>query len=115
MRISLGYLLLLIEGDKHIEELLNLHNQLTAVEKLEARGHLADYINYLLLHDFNKLVSILYRVDVSESKLKETLQQNPQIDAAILIANMLIARQEEKLKTKSEFSSDNTITEEDKW
>lgn len=104
-----------MEGDKNIEELLNLHNQLTAVEKLEAREHLVDYINHLLLHDFNKLVSILYRVDVSESKLKETLQLNPQTDAALLIANLLIARQEEKLKTKSESTSNNTIAEEDKW
>lgn len=104
-----------MEDNKHIEELLNLNDQLTVLEKLEMKEHLIFYINHLLLHDFNKLVQILYRVDVDEKRLKELLQQNQETDAAVIIANLLIQRQEEKIKTKEAFKSSNDIPEEEKW
>jgi hypothetical protein len=68
-----------------------------------------------LLHDFNKLVQILYKIDVNEQRLKELLQANPQTDAAVIIADLLIQRQQEKIKTKEVFNSTNDIAEEDKW
>jgi hypothetical protein len=104
-----------VEDSRHIESLLNLNSQLTALEKAEIKADVIQYINYLLVHDFNKLIQILYRVDVNEQKLKELLQANAQTDAAIIIADLLIERQEEKLKTKEAFRSNNDIAEEDKW
>ena len=35
---------------------------------------LSQHINYLIVNDFQKLVSILYRIDVSEAKLKYLLK-----------------------------------------
>jgi hypothetical protein len=61
------------------------------------------------------LIQILYRVDVSEQKLKELLQKNSQTDGAIIIADLLIERREEKMKTKAQFPSNDIISEEDKW
>jgi hypothetical protein len=104
-----------MEENKHIEELLNLDNQLTAFEKLEMKEQLVFYINHLLVHDFNKLIQILYRVDVNEQKLKELLQGNLKTDAAVIIAELLIQRQQEKANTKEAFKSNNDIPEEDKW
>lgn len=104
-----------MEGNDHIESLLNLNRQLTVMQKLEMREPLIDYINYLLIHDFNKLVHVLYRVDVNEQKLKELLKANAQTDASVIIADLLIQRQEEKLKTKEAFKSNRDIPEEDKW
>jgi len=107
-----------MEYDKPIEALLNLNHQLTALQKSELNEQLIFYINHLLLHDFNKLVQILYRVDVNEKKLKELLQQNKNTDAALLIADLLIQRQEEKIKTREAFKSDNTAghtPDEEKW
>jgi len=104
-----------MKDNESIEQLLNLTSQLTAVQKEEMKYHLIFYINHLLLHDFDKLVQILYRVDVSENKLKEVLQKNPGTDAAIIIADLLIQRQEEKIKTKEAFKSNNDIPGEDKW
>jgi hypothetical protein len=60
-------------------------------------------------------VQILYRVDVSEQKLKELLQKNPGTDAAVIIADLLIERQEEKVKIKNSFQYNNDIPDEDKW
>jgi hypothetical protein len=104
-----------MEDSRHIESLLNLNSQLTTLEKAEIRIDVIQYINHLLVYDFNKVIQILYRVDVNEQKLKELLQSNAQTDAAIIIADLLIERQEEKLKTKETFQSNTDIAEEDKW
>ena len=104
-----------MEDEKHFEQLLNLNKQLDVFQKQELKEQLISIVNSLLLHDFNKLVQILYRVDVREQKLKELLQKNPQTDAAIIIADLLIERQEEKIKTKQSFKTDDHITDEEKW
>ena len=113
--VSLGYLHPRMESNEHIDQLLKLNDQLSALHKLELREQLIEYINYLLLHDFNKLVQILYRIDVDEKKLKELLQRNVDTDAAVIIADLLIERQEEKIRTKDMFKSDNNIADEEKW
>jgi hypothetical protein len=104
-----------MESDKHIHQLLNLDRQLTAIEEAEMQEQLIQYINHLLVYDFNKLVQILYRVDVSEQKLKELLKANAQTDASTIIAALLIQRQVEKIKTKEAFKPNDNITGEDKW
>ena len=77
---------------------------------------LAGYINNLIKNDFEKLVSYLYRIDVSEPKLKSLLQQNPQEDAGNIIAALIIERQEQKIKTRQQFSQrDDNVQEEEKW
>lgn len=104
-----------MDSNEHIDQLLNLNNQLSALHKLERRAQLIEYINHLLLDDFNKLVQILYRIDVDEKKLKALLQQNADTDAAVIIADLLIQRQEEKIITKNSFKSNNNIADEEKW
>ena len=104
-----------MEQNDAFGELLHLNKQLSSVEKEELRQHLVVHINDLLLNDFNKLVRILYRVDVSEQKLKHLLRENPTTDAAIIIADLLIERQEQKMKTKQSFKADDSIPGEDKW
>src|SRR5215212_1283420 len=91
--------------------LLQLHTGLSVFEKQELKTQLTDYINYLLLHDFNKLVQLLYRIDINEQKLKQIVQENPQTDAAILISDLLIQRQEEKIRTRQSFKPSDDITE----
>lgn len=99
-----------------VEQLFSANqNSLTELQKKDFEKHLAEYINELLLHDFNKLVQLLYRVDVNENKLKNLLKENPQTDAAVLIANLLIQRQMEKIKTKQSFKKNDNISEEEKW
>ena len=80
------------------------------------KEELASYINELINHDFEKLVSILYRLDVSEKKLKETLASSS-TNAGELIAAMIIERQLQKIKTRKEFQQQNKedIPDEEKW
>ena len=101
-----------MQPGKQIEQLLQLTSGLTADEM---KQQLISHINHLLLNDFNRLVHILYRVDVSEKKLKELLHARPQTDAAIIIAGLLIERQQQKIKAKESFRRNDNIPDEEKW
>jgi hypothetical protein len=72
-------------------------------------------VRLLLLHDFTKLVTLLYRVDVSEKKLKALLAQHPDADAAVIITDSLIARQKEKLRTRQAFKPGDADSNEERW
>ena len=64
---------------------------------------LAAYINHLIQADFEKLVSLLYRIDVSENKLKYLLNENPGEDAGKIIAGLIIERQMQKIKFRRQY------------
>lgn len=77
---------------------------------------LADKINDLVNTQFQKLVSILYRMDVSEPKLKQLLSDNPGTDAGLIIAELMIERQKEKIRSRQQFSKrDENISDDEKW
>ena len=104
------------------EELINSLQkdfEITLAEKISAeeiRRRLAEDINHLIIHDFNKLVSLLYRVDVNEAKLKHLLKENPGSDAGNIIADLIIERQLQKIKSRQQFRQrDKTIDDEDNW
>jgi len=71
-------------------------------------------VNYLITHDFDKLVAILYRIDINEKLLRKKLETEEK-DAGAIITQMILDRQMQKLKTKREFPSDENISGEDKW
>jgi hypothetical protein len=82
----------------------------------ELQNKLTIYINDLIQHHFEKLVSLLYRIDVSEAKIKSLLQQQADEDAGKIIAALIIERQLQKIKIRQQFSQqDNNISEEEKW
>ena len=74
------------------------------------------YINQLIQTDFQKLITLLYRIDVSENKLKQLLQQQPQEQAGKIIASLIIERQLQKIISRKQFTQkDDHFTEEEKW
>jgi hypothetical protein len=82
----------------------------------EIHAQLSTYINTLIKDDFDKLITYLYRIDVNEQKLKSLLQQNPNEDAGNIIATLIIDRQQQKIKTRKQFSQrDNNFDAEEKW
>jgi len=112
---KLSIFVVVMNDIEQIEQLLNQNKQLSIVQKEKLRDQLVNLINHLLLNDFNKLVQVLYRVDVSEQKLKQLVQKNPETDAALIITDLLIERQAQKMKTKRSFKADDNIADEDKW
>jgi hypothetical protein len=79
------------------------------------RGLLAVYINDLIEKNFQQLVNILYRLDVSEEKLKQMLQSKYE-DAGLIITDLIIERQNQKLESRKRFQQQQKdIDEAEKW
>jgi hypothetical protein len=90
--------------------------QLTAAEtEAELVKTLASAINQLIETNFSKLVMILYRLDISEIKLKETLRENPGLDAGNLVASLIVERQLQKLKSRQQSKPQQDIPDDEKW
>ena len=84
-------------------------------KKEELKKELALYINDLLLHDFEKLVQLLYRIDVPEKQIRKVLEENKEKDAGDLLAELLIKRQEEKIALRHTFPPAEDIPEDERW
>lgn len=57
-------------------------------------------------------------MDINEAKLRQLLHDNPAEDAGMIIADLIIERQMQKLKSKKENKGDNFISGDDineKW
>ncbi len=77
---------------------------------------LTEKINFLIVHDFNKLIYILYRADINELKLNKLLAENKKEDAGKIIAALFIQRQLEKIKSREENAQSNhKDSEEERW
>ncbi len=61
-------------------------------------------VEELLIKDFEKLIHILYRIDVSEQKLKEALAETNDNPAAV-IAKMILEREMQKVATRKKYGS----------
>jgi hypothetical protein len=102
-------------------ELISIINKELAIElpeKIsldELKKDLSIFINQLIQRDFHSLVALLYRIDISEPKLKQLLDQIDE-NAGDIIADLIIERELEKIKSRREFKQqDNSISEEEKW
>lgn len=61
---------------------------------------LAEQVRILLNNDFQRLLNILYRIDVSEVKTKTALSKDDPADA---IAALIIARELEKVDSREKY------------
>jgi len=95
--------------DNRSKALQQVHNLLD----LQVKGNpnfevLAKHLQHLINHNFNDLLSILYRIDVSEVKVKKALAQKPKNTSdGEIIAELLIERQIQKLKFKAQYRKGN--------
>ena len=87
--------------------------ELTTDEWLRA---LSLRINEMILHEFPRLVEILYRLDIEETKLALLLKGSPATDAGDIIGKILIKRQLEKIQSRDAYrQSDIDINNDEKW
>lgn len=83
----------------------------------EALHALAKIITHLIDTNFEKLLWILYRIDVNEAKLKKVLKENSPADAPDIIAQMIIERERQKEQFKATNNKNKNPENEDelKW
>ena len=96
-------------------ELANDFHLADANNRDELISKLAEAINQLIEKDFSKLVMILYRLDVSESRLKQQLKEYTGENAGKLIANLIIERQLQKQKSRQQSQPRRDIPDDEKW
>lgn len=99
-------------------EIVHIVNESFNLETTESNFvlFLTEKINYLIIHDFNKLIYILYRADINEQKLNKFLAENKKEDAGKIIAALFIQRQLEKIKSREDSKlNKNDIPDEESW
>ena len=100
---------------KLLEQVLVLENP-EDLKNEDILNKLAEEINQLILVNFERLVQLLYRIDVSEMKLKILLKENPNQDAGKIIASLIIERQLQKIKSKNErIKNQHPESNEEAW
>ncbi|WP_034259338.1 hypothetical protein [Aequorivita capsosiphonis] len=73
----------------------------------ELESDLAKYLDNLLVRDYNKLIAILYRIDVSQEKAVAALAENASKETSgQTLARLIIARQLEKVITRKKYRKD---------
>ena len=71
----------------------------------DLKHQISVFINDLILNDFQKLINILYKVDVDELKLKKILRENAGEDASVIIAQLIIERELQKIEIRKQFKN----------
>ena len=70
----------------------------------ELREKLASYLNNLVINDYNKLISILYRIDIVQEKAMTAIAENAEKETAgETLARLIIDRQLEKVITRRKY------------
>jgi hypothetical protein len=103
--------------------LLELNNDLRSLELLPGGNYenhasllhaLAAVINHIADSDFNRLIQVLYKVDIPEKKLKQLLAGN-YTDAGELIGGLIIERLLQKIESRKQFKRNTDIPGDEKW
>jgi hypothetical protein len=81
-------------------ELTAPENPMTEAELL---AYLADVIAYMIEKRMDYLLSLLYRLDVSEAKINQALTPGHPEDANIALARLVIDRQKKRIATKKAY------------
>jgi len=92
-----------------------LNEDLSLKDDKHFKSQLEYLVNQLIEKDFSRLVQILYRIDVNELQLKNLLQTNPGTDASILITDLIIERQVQKIEFRMKYHSNRNISDEEIW
>lgn len=86
-------------------------SMINVAEESAAKTALAEMIAFLIDKNFEKLLFILYRIDVDEAKAKQLLSQHLPDEAPVVLAELIINRQKQKEAFRASFGS--KVVEED--
>ena len=98
------------------DEIISVYNLLEITPIEEVRNKLINLINELINKDFQGLIQLLYRVDVSEKKIRAFLNENTNEDTAAGLADLIIERQLQKTESrKANRSKNDDASNEERW
>jgi hypothetical protein len=95
--------------DKHFgTEITTYTSENTDLHELVAK--LSIVIREMLDTDFERLLQIFYRVDLSEKKVREAIFDHKYADAATRLAELIVERELQKVITRKMFKEANSQT-----
>jgi hypothetical protein len=77
----------------------------SGIDREEFLGLLSGIIEKMISKDMHKLMQLLYRVDVNEDKLRKALSEQGPEAAPLIIANLILERQEEKIYFRNKYKN----------
>lgn len=99
-----------------IEQVLQQIQPALAKTPFEAlKQQLIEQVAYLIDHDFEKLVRVLYTIDVEEKVLKQALWQQGDQQAAVIIAELMMERQLQKNAARQQPPDHPPAEDEERW
>jgi hypothetical protein len=101
--------------EKIIIQSLSAEFNITKEDPESFMEDLSEAINYLVQNDFSRLVQILYRMDINESRLKDMLAEHPDKDAGATIAALIVERERQKKLSRKQLKRDSDIPDDEKW
>lgn len=79
----------------------------------KAADILAEYLDKLIVSDFNRLLALLYRIDVSGEKIKSALSyRSKDLSAGRIFADLMIDRLRQKLAFRQAYHAGTTSSED---
>lgn len=93
----------LVKKDLGLEEEANLTETKDPLEELH--HFLTRQIQYLIDHDFNRLINAMYRIDISEKKFKQILELSEPGKIAPALSNVIIEREKAKVFTRRKYAN----------
>ena len=79
-------------------------------------NELSAQLNKMINENFEQLIALLYRIDVSENKLKNILAAEKSALSGDILAQLIIERQLEKLEARKKYKKDaGENNEEERW
>jgi hypothetical protein len=103
------------QKDDLLPEQIFLITDLQVLEDKKLFEALSGYINVLVNTDFQRLISLLYRMDVSEKKLVALLKEHAGEDSGKIIAALMVERQIQKIKSRQDHGRADNIDEDESW
>lgn len=91
----------LVRKDLGLEEELEIGEENNSFDWLES--YLEKQIDYLLDHDFNRLMNALYRIDISENRVNEILHSSQSDGMALKLSKAIIEREKQKVLTRIKY------------
>ena len=79
-------------------------------------NNLSDWLNKLINENFEQVIALLYRIDVSEKKLKNILAEDKSALSGDILARLIIERQLEKLAARKKYKTEpEENSGEERW
>lgn len=74
----------------------------------ELRKYLSEKLSALMIKNFDEVLKILYRIDINENNVQKVIHSKNEYKANLL-ADLIIERQMQKIKTRQKYKSSNDL------